>query len=179
MSDEQPFSFQDFGAAFMSFLKQASAQAPADRSVFVHHLRTHFNTDPAALVVVSQEFEIADRPNIHVAMEAYLNKKDRSVEILGVISDAYADATLSQLAVQDAGLWSQGPKQGPVEYVQIELDNDNVISCAHRGLYLIKDRDRRLAAYIRNASGYWRKLCVDVMAPERAAAERFLADLRN
>jgi hypothetical protein len=39
---------------------------------FLTRLRAHFDTDPAALPVVEQDFAIYDRPNLHLTVEELL-----------------------------------------------------------------------------------------------------------
>ncbi len=71
--------------------------------------------------------------------------------------------------------------EGPVHYANLTLGDDRVIACVERGLFLIKAGAERLAVFMRD-EGKMRmqeSYVVDVMAPERTAAERFLSELRD
>jgi len=177
-------SVTDFGASFKGFLEQMAAQGPAQEPVFVCRLREHFAQDPTTLPVVSEAFETYDHPNVHLAIEDYLAQAGRSADVLGIISDhKYMGVGLSHL-VAPAGSSLMGRSvatEGPVEYVNIALDGDRVLTCVQCGLYMVRDGNERFAVLVRGQSGFppFQKLEVEVMAPERAGAERFLAGLRT
>ncbi len=61
------------------------------------------------------------------------------------------------------------------------MDGDRVLACIERGLFLIRDGKTRLAVLIRpdKQIGSWKSLLVEVMAADRAGAERFLSDVRE
>ncbi|HEY7426527.1 MAG TPA: AAA family ATPase [Gemmataceae bacterium] len=174
---------EDFGSSFKTFLDQMAAQGPADEPVFVRHLKTHFEHDPTTLPIVAETFEKHEHPDIHLALEDYLAHDERSVNLLGVIgTQAFMGASLSDLATPAGkGPWGGTPlSEGPVQYVNVPLEGDRVLTCVQRGLYLIKDGPRRLAVLLGTGNDFhpWQQLKVEVMAPERGAAEQFLADLR-
>src|SRR5437870_2072687 len=79
---EEGLSAREFGAAFKGFLEQAVSDAPADDPFFLGKLRDHFGGDPSELPIVEQEFETTDRPNVQVALDAYLEPERRSAELL-------------------------------------------------------------------------------------------------
>src|SRR5262249_19466785 len=176
-------SATDFGASFKGFLERMAAQGPAEEPVFVGRLREHFAQAPTTLPVVSEEFETYDHPNVHLAIEDYLVQAGRSADIVGITSDhKFMGIGLSDL-VAPAGsalLGRSGATEGPVEYVNIPLDEDRVLTCVQCGLYLVRDGNERFAFLVRGASGFRPspKLHVEVMAPDRACGERFLAGLR-
>lgn len=95
---------------------------------------------------------------------------------------AYGGGGLAQLIKPPAsGLMGGAPAtQGPVQYVNIELEDDRVIACVQCGLYLIGEGERRLAVLVNRPSdiGFSRKVKVEVMAVDRSQAEAFLAELR-
>src|SRR5207248_1504062 len=128
----------DFGASFKGFLEQMASQGPAHEAVFVSRLREHFAQEPTTLPVVSEAFETYDHPNVHLAIENYLAQPGRSADILGIISDhKYMGISLSDL-VAPAGsslMGRSGASEGPVEYVNIALDEDRVLTCVQCGLY--------------------------------------------
>jgi hypothetical protein len=185
MSDDKPISIENFGASFKGFLEQIATQAPSEEPTFLRHIRNHFNGEPAQFPILTAEFEVSDHPNVQLAIEEYITESGRSAELMGVIGDqtyAYMGITLSQLlAPARAGLMgSSGLVDGPVQYVNVDLDEQRNLPCVQCGLYLISDGQQRLVVLMRgpNEMGIQRKVHVEVMAVERARAERFLADLR-
>ena len=183
-------SAADFGAAFKGFLEQAVAQAPAQEPFFRQRLRAHFGQDPTTLPIVAEEFDPSDHANVQRAVDAFLEGPERTAELLGVLSDQqrYMGLKLTDLlAPARPGLWGGAPPmEGPVEYANVRLHDDQVLPCVKSGLYLVRETAAgaaagRLAVYLRGPleQGYPRRVRVEVMAPVRAAAERFLADLRT
>jgi hypothetical protein len=75
---------------------------------------------------------------------------------------------------------SSGPAVGPVEYVNVALDGDRVMTCVQFGLLLVRDGGTPLAVLV--AGSVERSIRdhgqVEVMAPDRDLARRFLAELR-
>src|SRR5207302_7097489 len=71
--------------------------------------------------------------------------------------------------------------EGPVEYVNIPLHDDQVLACVQSGLYLVREGDRPLAVLVRGTRemGPRTGIDVEVMALEREQAEAFLAELRT
>ena len=73
-----------------------------------------------------------------------------------------------------------GPTPGPVQYMNIPIDN-HVLACVQRGLYLVIDGRDRFAIYVRgpNEMGFPQKLQIEVLASTKEAAERLLGELRR
>jgi cell division protease FtsH len=185
MADDPPISIESFGASFKSFLEQMSSSAPADEPVFLRHLRNHFDADPVQYPILTEEFEVADHPNLQTAIEELISGSDCSVELIGVIGDqtyAYMGVTLSQLLVPARGglMVGSGVTEGPVQYVNVSLEEGRALACVQSGLYLIRQSDQRFAILLRGPSemGFQRKVRVEVMASDRARAENFLSKLR-
>jgi hypothetical protein len=63
----------------------------------------------------------------------------------------------------------------------VSLDGDRDLACIEEGLFLISDGESRLAVFVRRDKeiGSRNNLLVEVMAADRAGAERFLAELRE
>jgi ATP-dependent 26S proteasome regulatory subunit len=92
-------------------------------------------------------------------------------------------ATLSMLtAPAKAGLMGGvGPAEGPVEYANIKLDDDRVVPCVQSGLFLVKSGGEPLAVLMSGPAKEFHPMAqvgIEVMAPSRVAAEKFLAGLR-
>ncbi len=178
-----PLEPSDFGVSFKGFLEQMAAQTPAEEPVFLRHLRMHFGQDPTAMPILTEKFETYDHPNVHVALEDYISQPGRSASILGVIGgDHYTGISLTDLVARAGGvMFGRGaPSEGPVQYVNIALEGDRVLSCVQSGLFLVRDQEERLAVLVQAAVEFhpYAKLKVEVMAAARATAERFLSHLR-
>lgn len=183
--DEPPISIESFGASFKGFLEQMASQAPVEEPIFLGHIRRHFEAEPTRYPILTEEFEVSDHPNVQLAIEEYISESNRSAELLGVIGDqssAYLGLTLAQLlAPSRAGLiGGSGPVDGPIQYVNIDVDEGQTLACVQCGLYLIQDGPKRLAVLVRgpNEMGYQKKIHIEVLAVERTHADRFLSDIR-
>lgn len=173
---------EEFGVSFKDFLDQMRAQKkPGDAPFFVRKLREHFAAEPMGLPVVSEAFPPHDHPNVHMAVEGYTASGDREADVLGVAGQGgYMGKGLSDL-VAPAGGYGGGAEQGPVQYANVSLDGDRVLACVKRGLFLVRDRELRLAVYVREEDkiGSSDQIVVEVMAADRLSAERYLRDLRS
>jgi hypothetical protein len=72
--------------------------------------------------------------------------------------------------------------EGPVEYVNIALDDDRVLACVQSGLFLVRRGDEPLAILMTGPSKEFHpmaKVSIQVMARTREIAESFLASLRT
>jgi hypothetical protein len=182
--DMSSLSVNDFGASFKKFLEQVTTSAPTEEPFFKSQLRTHFAADPQTLPIISQQFEKSDHPNLQLAIDDYLAQAGCTVQLLGVTT-AYEQmgVSLSQLVIDTKGgfMGSVQLAPGPVQYVNLPLDNDQHLACVQSGIYLINNGDLHLAVMVRGANDYsWRAgLTVEVMASDRAIAETFLAQLRT
>jgi hypothetical protein len=178
-------STTDFGASFKAFMDQMASQGPVEEPEFLRRLRDHFGRDPTTLPIVAEKFEKYEHANVHVAIEDFLAQPSRSAEILGIIrQQQYFGTSLSDLvAPGGSGLMGTSPpKEGPVLYVNIALEEDRMLTCVQSGLYLVRDGEQRLAMLLDAAAKEFHpyaKLQVEVMGAERADAERFLANLRT
>jgi ATPase family associated with various cellular activities (AAA) len=178
-----PINPDEFGASFQGFLDQMrthTKKKPEEESFFERKLREHFGTDPSLLPVVSQLLPKMNQPSLHLAMEEYISQENRSAAVLGVAGKfGFREGGLADLV--SPSVHGNSVRQGPVEYANIELDGERFMACIQEGLYLIAKGEARLAVYIRPEKefGSWKSLVVEVMAPERAIAERFLFELRE
>src|SRR5262249_26844521 len=177
-------SVEEFGASFKGFLDQMASQAPAEEPIFLRQLRMHFGSDPATLPIVSEQFEKYDQPNVHTAIETYVSGEGRSSQIMGILAGhaAFRGISLSDLvAPQGFGLMGgQAPREGPVQYINVRLEGDRVLSCVQSGLYLVRDGQEPLALLVHADMDFhpFAKLKIEAMGLDKGAAERFLANLR-
>ena len=180
-----PISPTDFGASFKGFLDQMSATAPVEEPIFRRRLREHFGCEPNELPTLSEKFPAHDHANVHSALAAELEGADGSVATFGVIHPhPYMSATFSMLAAPGKpGLTGgDGLAEGPVEYVNIPLDDDRVVACVQSGLFLLRRGGGPLAVLMAGPMKEYHPMAqvgVQVMAPTREAAEAFLAGLRT
>ncbi len=172
----------EFGASFKDFIDQMRSQKkPEEAPFFVRKLRDHFGTDPSKLPVVGEPILAYDHPNLHSAIEEYLAAGNRSAEVLGVVGlNGFMGSGLADL-VAPHGAFRSEANQGPVEYANVALDGDRVVACVERGLFLVSDGEARLVIFVRHEDriGARENLTVEVMAPDRGQAERFLRDIRE
>lgn len=179
-------SVGEFGVAFKGFLEQAVAQAPAPEPFFRARLTEHLGASPAGLPIVAEQFAGHEHPNLQVALDDYMASGARQVELLGVASDykRMMGLGLSDLTAQSKpGLVGGGaPSEGPVDYVNLPSGLDEKLACVQFGLYLISGADGPLAVLVRGADqrNFGQiGVTLEVLAPDRAAAERFYADIRQ
>ena len=161
-----------------------SATAPAEEPLFRKRLREHFGQDPEKLPTLAEKFAPYDHANLHIALESVLSDADCSVATYGMIAPhEYMGVTLSMLvAPAQSGLWGSGTlNEGPVEYINVTLDNDRVLACVQSGLFLVNRKAEPLAILIRGARAEFHPMAqvgIEVMGRNREAAERLLGEIR-
>ncbi len=179
MATQEPINTKEFLASFKGFMDQAVEQAPQEEPFFLLSLRTHFGAEPTQLPTVKEEFEKADHPNLHLALTGLLEREGWQSNLQGFVAiNDHMGVKFSYLLNAQHG-WMA--KQGPVEYVNIALQEDRVLACVQAGLYLIRHGDEPLALLVRGPRDYGMSTGVDVevMALESVAAEKFLSELRR
>ncbi len=178
MTTQEP-NTQDFIASFKGFMDKAVSAVPGKEPVFLQSLRTHFGAEPKNLPTFKEEFEKADHPNLHLALTSLLAREGWRAELRGFVApNDHIGVKFSNLLNSQHG-WEV--KEGPVEYVNIMLHDDRVVTCIQAGLYFIHHGDKPLALLVRGPRdwGMGTSLEVEVMAPEPALAENFLAEIRT
>lgn len=174
----------EFGASFKGFLEQMSSAAPTEEPVFRQRLSDHFGEEPNRLPTLTEKFPLHDHANLHIAIESEFSD-GCSVETIGLTNpQQYMPVTLSMLAsAAKPGLMGGSQiSEGPVEYVNITLDNNRVLPCVQSGLFLAKQEVEPLAVLLSGPVKEYHplaKLSVEVMARHRERAEEFLAKLRT
>jgi hypothetical protein len=82
--------------------------------------------------------------------------------------------------VAGGGMRGDEAVEGPVSYANVRLDGDRVLACTKIGLYLVSEGDKRLAILVaKTERGYADGIKVEVLAPEREAADACLGALRT
>jgi hypothetical protein len=147
MSMQEPIDTQEFLASFKGFMDQAVMQAPTQEPPFVPQLRTHFGMEPKDLPIVAEQFEKSEHPNLHVAITSLLEREGWSSELLGVVAaHEYMGVKIATLLSKQHGAEAT---PGPVEYINITLNDDRVLACVQSGIYLIRHGDQPLALLVR------------------------------
>jgi hypothetical protein len=157
------------------------ARVPRPEPAFQKMLADHFGTDPRALPSIAENVEPADHPNQQIALDAYIDRTGDAATFVGITAPhkSYMGISLAELVGDKSG--DEAPTPGPVEYLNIPLGGDSVLTCVRNGLVLIRGDEGPLAVLVsRTEQGPWdRRLTIEVMATERTLGERFLADLRR
>src|SRR5579883_1586232 len=173
MAMQEP-NTQDFITSFKGFMDKAVAQVPAKEPIFLDALRTHFGTEPKNLPTVKEKIGKADHPNLHLALTSLLAREGWRAELRGFV------IPYEHMGIKFSSLLSTQQnteiKEGPVEYVNIMLHDDQVLVCVQTGLYFIYHHDRPLALLLRGIRdwGMGGGVEVDVMASELAEADNFI-----
>jgi hypothetical protein len=174
MADTGP-SPQEFAGTFQRLLEWAQSAAIRETS-FQQRLREHFGTDPSTFEVTSLDIAEYDQPNVQVALDAYLAEPGRAAETLGFTAPQHAEIQLSLLV--SPGRYGFGVEPGPVARTVIELDEGRTLSHVTMALFLVSEGDGRLAVLVGKQRFPSQTYFVQVMAPEPADAQAFIADLR-
>ncbi len=158
----------------MTATTMTDTQAP--EPALLARIRAHFGQDPAALPVVEQQFATYERANLHLALAEMLGEPRRSAELLGVIVlEEYRAPNLARMSRAGS---ARHFDLGPVEYADVPLAGERHLGCAKNGLYLVREDGRPLAVLFTESPHPWQQhLGVEVMAPEREAAEVFSRQL--
>ena len=168
---------QEFISSFKGFMDKAVAQAPVKEPPFLQTMREHFGADPAQLPTVKEEFEKAEHPNLHLAVTSLLARDGCTSQLVGFAApNDHMGVKISHLLGSHYG--SQ-VREGPVEYINIELEDERVLACVQSGLYLIQQNGEPLALLINGPRDWHRTVDIEVMGLEPAKAERLLSELRT
>src|SRR5438045_903039 len=104
-----------------------SRKKKSPRPALFTRLRKHFGTDPAKLPVVEQSFQAYDRANLHLTVEELLAGSDPPPELVGVVlPHQYSGVSLAKLTRPTT---AKGYEEGPVEYVDVQLADEQRLAC--------------------------------------------------
>ncbi len=148
----------------------------------------HMGKDPSTLSIVTEQFDRYNQANLQIAIDELTSKDGRSCSILGIqggflnnlTGTSLSDLVASQSVASFVGLG--GAKEGTVQYLNMELDGGKKLACVQGGLYLINGNPK-LVLLLRQGSmmdfAGSAPLVVDVMAENRANAEKFIKDIQR
>ncbi|HVL11588.1 MAG TPA: AAA family ATPase [Gemmata sp.] len=138
-------------------------------------LRGHFGTDPAKLPVIEQKFQFYDRANLHLTVEELLAKAGPHSLVGVVLPHEYSGVSLAKLSRPAT---AKGYEEGPVEYVDVQLADDQRLACVRQGLYTCRDDGKPVALLVSESERFYSTgITVEVMASDRDTAERFTRKL--
>lgn len=119
----------------------ARSAAPAPEPEPRRLLREHFGADPRKLAVVSRPLTTWQRPNVQLALDAFLAGRD--FRVVGLVASETASIGLSELARGQPG--TGDARVGEPEHVSIALGEGESASYVRSGLWLVADEHEPLA----------------------------------
>jgi cell division protease FtsH len=167
---------EELASALKRLAEWAERHAPAPESPVRRRLREHFGAEPAELPVISRPLQPWDRPNLQVALDAWLAGRD--VEVLGVALMEGYRAGLAELV--GGGEWAAGVQLGAAAHVTVPLGEHESATCVESGLWLVGDPEQPVVLMLKSLDlGGGEQLGLEVMARRRDRAEDVLAELRR
>ncbi len=174
-----------FAEIFKQFIDRVVNEATTVTSPLLDRIQEHLGGEPMQLPVIAEEFDAYEHPNVQVALNAYVEGEGRRAELVGVTAEnkRFMGLSLSDL-LSRAGNWPGRPPlaEGPVDYVNFHLADDQVLSCVQFGLYLITTPSGKLVAFITGPSdrgGPRMRLRVEVMGTRQQDCQAFLRELQT
>lgn len=184
MADEE-LPPERLASVFANFVQQVASAASPDTSPLLDKIREHLGADPAQLPVTLEQLDTFEQPNLQLAIDAYVRQDGHSADLFGVSMEnkRFMALGLSELVIRTG--YSHRPPllEGPVDYVNYHLANDEVLACVQFGLYLMRAGDARLAALVTGPSEMGdprgQKLRLEVMAARPADVPTFITEIRR
>src|SRR3954470_10765515 len=176
--DDLPPELAEFAAAFRKLSSFASVHMPQREPEVYVRLRGHFDQDPSELPVVSETVASFDRPNLQVALDAYLAEHADGHEVIGLAVVPGQRLGLATFA-NPKNPWGRVPEPGPIEYIKVEV-GEREIACLASALILISTAEAKLALFTRFDEMHGRQgLQVEVMSTSAEHAAAFIGALRE
>jgi cell division protease FtsH len=146
--------------------KKKGSKTPA----LFDRLHKHFKTDPGKLPVVEQSFQLFDSANLHITIQELVATSNSTLS--GIVrSSQYESASLAKLSRPST---SKVFEEGPIEYVDVQLADDQRLACVKNGLFTFSDNGQPLALLIVPPEHFHSdKIRVEIMSIDREQAERF------
>src|SRR5215217_2839719 len=117
---------------------------PSKTPALLARLRKHFGTDPAKLPVIEQSFPSYDRANLHLTMQELL-AGSAAAALVGVLIERYSGLSLAKLARRET---AKSFQEGPVQYVDVQLADEQKLACVKQGLYTFREGGQPLALLV-------------------------------
>ena len=179
---EKEISPSRFASVFAEFIQQVAATARRPESQLRDRIAAHLGADPAQLPVTTEQFDTFEAPNLQLALDAYLKAEGRSGELLGISMEnkRFMAAGLSELVAR-ASRYQPALQEGPVDYTNYHLANDEILACVHFGLYLVRAGESRLVALVSGPSEFGdprrQRMHIEVMSSPPGDAPAFITEI--
>ncbi|MFL5865421.1 MAG: AAA family ATPase [Solirubrobacteraceae bacterium] len=165
---------EELAEALIGLARWAEQHSPVAESVVRRRLREHFGVDPVELPVVSHPLWPWDRPNLQVALDAWLI--DREADVIGIAMMEGYRAGLAELV--RGGQWAAEVQLGAPTHVRVPLGEEESVTCVESGLWLVAG-ERPVVLMLKSVDfGPGERLAFEAMALQREWAEQVLSELR-
>ena len=142
-----------------------------DEAILFNQLTQHFGTDPVSLPVLEQKYTAYERANVHLALAEISNSADSPPTLTGiVVPEDYHSVNLSKLSRPTS---AKNYDEGPIEYVDERLPNNERLSCIKRGLYFFHFDSKPLVLLVSDKQYPMPGIIVEIMATTKEHAEQF------
>src|SRR5258706_4421864 len=180
--DGDPLQAQ-FARDFKKLIDTMNTWALTEQTPLMKRLETHLGGTPSTMPIVMAEFEPFDHPNVQVALDAlFAPGSGRTADLVGIAvqNKRWGAMTFSDL-LATSGPWGR-LQEGPVDYVDFELEGDRVLACVQYGLFIVTAGADRFAMYVggppQQQGGPQVKLRVEVIASDRERSVKFLREFK-
>jgi hypothetical protein len=172
------FDPEAFGRAFQAFLQHVHELVP-DQDDSVRALATaHLGVEPGGLPSLSERFDPSEHPNLQLALDA-MAADDDGWQTFGLPTELerYGDFSLAALV---SGRFRGPAAPCPPEFVNRPIDVDRTLPCLRFGIHLARFEGVPLVVLVAQSGRHGPpSLLVDLVAPDRDVATRFVARLRE
>jgi hypothetical protein len=171
---------RDEAEAFVRAVVQLASMAdrvlPQRSSPLTRRLSEHLGGVGTDVSSTSMSVPVVERVNVQLALNAYCDSADR-YQVVGLQSDIgnYGGVSLAGLVT---GSW-HGPGEAARQYIAVDIDVDETIDCLRSGLVLTDVDGTPVVALVYASENYRPELIVEVVGATQAAADGFLARLRE
>ncbi|WP_419993248.1 AAA family ATPase [Streptomyces boninensis] len=167
----------EFGRLFRQFLDQIVYNDGVEGRSLLERLEAHLGRKPEQVPVVKGSYAPYDHANVHVAAERWFSSEGRSHELIGITGEGRRYESLGEIL--EAAQRRERFIVGAVDYAYLPVAPGEELSCVSFGIYLGTDGDDRYAVLLRGPSEEYgrEEVELEVLAPSREAAKRFLAGL--
>jgi hypothetical protein len=146
-------------------------------------LSEHLGPGAAGMPVVSGSWQGYDHVNLQVGVDAWLAERGRRHTLVGLTGYQHADVGLAELMQSGAaGVGRYGIGVGSVAMTaQPSGPGGQTRACVQCGLYLVSDRESRLALLLRGPedSDPGSEATLEVVCADQAAAQRVVDEVRK
>lgn len=170
-----------FGTAFKAFMDAVVAGATPQSSPLLDRIAAHVGTDLSRLAVIGELYDPFEHPNVQRALDAYISAPGRCSTLVGIgaSNKHFMSLSLSDLLNMGGGPAGHALVEGPVDYANFHLADQEILPCVDLGLYFIQDEDVPLLVLITGAveHGPRQGVSLEVVAQRPEQAQAFLAEI--